>query len=155
MLLQNEQGLGKQGPTFFSRLVDIDNKQNRAHLCLTNTSNVFEQRMLLRVFGLLAEGIHEGTLQMIMSFKDEETEELFTSGNFPPLNTAQRKGLRMLRILQATVQLNSLRIPSGNRLEKLKGDRDGQFSIAINMQWRICFRWEDGNAYDVEVVGYH
>lgn len=92
---------------------------------------------------------------MIMSFKNEETEELFTSGNFPPLNTAQRKGLRMLRILHATSQLNSLRIPSGNRLEKLKGDRDGQFSIAINMQWRICFRWEDGNAYDVEVVDYH
>ena len=68
--------------------------------------------MLLRVFGLLAEGIHEGTLQMIMSFKDEETEELFTSGNFPPLNTVQRKGLRMLRILHATSQLNSLRIPS-------------------------------------------
>ena len=92
---------------------------------------------------------------MIMSFKNEETEELFTSGNFLPLNTAQRKGLRMLRILHATGQLNSLRIPSGNRLEKLKGDRDGQFSIAINMQWRICFRWEDGNAYDVEVVDYH
>ena len=103
----------------------------------------------------LVGGIHEDRLQMIMSFKNEETEELFTSGNFPPLNTAQRKGLRMLRILHATGQLNSLRIPSGNRLEKLKGDRDGQFSIAINMQWRICFRWEDGNAYDVEVVDYH
>ena len=89
---------------------------------------------------------------MIMSFKNEATEELFTSGNFPPLNTVQRNGLRMLRILHATGQLNSLRIPSGNRLEKLKGDRDGQFSVAINMQWRICFRWEDGNAYDVEVV---
>ena len=93
---------------------------------------------------------------MIMSFKNEETEELFTSGNFLPLNTAQRKGLRMLRILHATSQLNSLRIPSSNRLEKQKGDRDGQFSIcAINMQWRICFRLEDGNAYDVEVVDYH
>ena len=90
---------------------------------------------------------------MIMSFKNDETEELFTSGNFPPLNTAQRKRLRMLRILHATSQLNSLRIYSGSRLEKLKGG--GQFSIAINMQWRICFRWEDENAYDVEVVGYH
>ena len=92
---------------------------------------------------------------MIMGFKSEETEELFTSGNFPPLNAVQRKGLRMLRVLHATSQLNSLQIPSGNRLEKLKGDRDGQFSIAINMQWRIYFRWEDGNAYDVEVVDYH
>ena len=81
---------------------------------------------------------------MIMSFKNEEREELFTSGNFPLLNNAQRKGLRMLRILHATGQLNSLRIPSGNRREKLKGDRDGQFRIAINMQWRICLvgRWK-------------
>lgn len=92
---------------------------------------------------------------MIMSFKDDATEGFFNSGDYPALNTAQRKGLRMLRILHATNQLNSLRVPSGNRLEKLKGDRDGQFSIAINMQWRICFRWEDGNAYDVEVVDYH
>ena len=92
---------------------------------------------------------------MIMSFKNEETEELFIAGNFPPLNTVQRKGLYVLRILHAAGQLNSLRIPWGNRLEKLKEDRDGQFRIAINMQWRICFRWEDGNAYDVEVVDYH
>ena len=141
--------------TVFTRLANIDSKPNREDLCLTNTFSVFAQRMPLKVFWLLAGGIHEVTLQMIMSFKNEETEELFTSGNFPPLNTAQRKGLRMLRILHATGQLNSLRIPSGNRLEKLKGDRDGQFSIAINMQWRICFRWEDGNAYNVEVVDYH
>ncbi len=91
---------------------------------------------------------------MAMSFKNEEAEELFTSGNSPPLNTAQRKGLRMLRILHAISQLNSLRIPSGNRLDKLRGDRDGQFSIAIDRQRRICVRWEDGNAYDVEVVDY-
>ncbi|WP_414998384.1 type II toxin-antitoxin system RelE/ParE family toxin [Desulfovibrio sp.] len=140
---------------FLSLPINIDNEQNQSHLCVANMQNVFAQRILLKVFSLLAGGIHEDTLQMIMSFKNEETEELFTSGNFPPLNTAQRKGLRMLRILHATGQLNSLRIPSGNRLEKLKGDREGQFSIAINMQWRICFRWEDGNAYDVEVVDYH
>ena len=107
------------------------------------------------MFWLLAGGIHADTLQIIMGFKSEETEELFTSGNFLPLNAVQRKGLRMLRILHATSQPNPLRSPSGNRLEKLKRDRDGQFSIAINMQWRICFRWEDGNAYDVEVVDYH
>ena len=126
--------------TIFPRLVNIDNKPNRAHFRLTNMFNVFVQRTRPRVFRLLAGGLYEGTLQMIMSFKNEETEELFTSGNFPPLNTAQRKGLRMLRILHATGQLNSFRIPSGNRLEKLTGDRDGQFRIAINMQWRICFR---------------
>ena len=147
---------GEEGVnTVFPRLANIDTKPNRALLCLTNTLNVFALRTLLKMFRLFAKGIHEGAVQIIMSFKNEETEVLFASGNFPPLNTVQRNGLRMLRILHATGQLNSLRIPSGNRLEKLKGDRDGQFSIAINMQWRICFRLEDGNAYDVEVVDYH
>lgn len=92
---------------------------------------------------------------MIMSFKDGLTENFFRTGAYPALNQAQRAGVRKLRILNATNKLNSLRIPAGNRLEKLEGDRDGQFSIAINMQWRICFRWEDGDAYDVEVVDYH
>lgn len=92
---------------------------------------------------------------MIKSFKNPETELLFRTGEFPALNQAQRTALRKLRILNAISNLNSLRIPSGNRLEKLKGDRDNQFSIAINMQRRICFRWENGDAYDVEVVDYH
>lgn len=93
--------------------------------------------------------------RMIKSFKNVVTENFFRTGEYPALNQAQRAGVRKLRILHATNDLNSLRVPSGNRLEKLKGDRDGQFSIAINMQWRICFRWDDGNAYDVEVVDYH
>lgn len=93
--------------------------------------------------------------QMIRSFKDKETEKLFQTGVYPALNQAQRSALRKLRILDATNNLQSLKIPSGNRLEKLKGDRDNQFSIAINMQWRICFRWENGDAFDVEVVDYH
>ena len=92
---------------------------------------------------------------MIITFKNVATENFFQTGEHPALNQAQRAGARKLRILHATNDLNSLRVPSGNRLEKLKGDRDGQFSIAINMQWRICFRWDDGNAYDVEVVDYH
>ena len=92
---------------------------------------------------------------MIKGFKDKVTENLFQTGEFPALNQAQRSALRKLRILDATSDLQSLKIPSGNRLEKLKGDREGQFSIAINMQWRICFRWENGDAYDVEVVDYH
>jgi proteic killer suppression protein len=58
-------------------------------------------------------------------------------------------------MLAAAVQIADLAVPPGNRLEKLKGDRAGQWSIAINMQWRICFRWEAGHAYDVEVVDYH
>jgi proteic killer suppression protein len=58
-------------------------------------------------------------------------------------------------MLAAAVQVGDLALPPGNRLEKLKDDRAGQWSISINMQWRICFRWEAGNAYDVEIVDYH
>jgi len=58
-------------------------------------------------------------------------------------------------MLNAAVQIVDLRVPPGNRLEQLKGDRAGQWSIAINDQWRICFRWENGDAFDVEIVDYH
>lgn len=58
-------------------------------------------------------------------------------------------------MLRAATKIGDLLVPPGNRLEKLKGDRAGQWSIAINMQWRICFRWDEGNAYDVEIVDYH
>ncbi len=60
-----------------------------------------------------------------------------------------------LEILNATVSLKGLEVPPGNRLEALKGDRKGQYSIRINSQWRICFKWHDGNAHDVEIVDYH
>ena len=63
--------------------------------------------------------------------------------------------LRKLGLIDAAEQLEDLRVPPGNRLEKLKGDRAGQHSIRVNDQWRICFRWKDGNAYDVEIVDYH
>jgi proteic killer suppression protein len=63
--------------------------------------------------------------------------------------------LRKLGIVDAAEQLDDLRIPPGNRLEKLKGSRAGQHSIRINDQWRVCFRWKDGNAYDVQIVDYH
>jgi len=63
--------------------------------------------------------------------------------------------LRKLVAVDAAEQLEDLRVPPGNRLEKLKGDRAGQHSIRINDQWRVCFRWRDGNAYDVEIVDYH
>jgi toxin HigB-1 len=58
-------------------------------------------------------------------------------------------------MLNAATRINDLLVPPSNRLEKLKGNRAGQWSIAVNMQWRVCFRWEDGNAYDVEIVDYH
>ena len=67
----------------------------------------------------------------------------------------QRVGLRKLRILDAAESLADLRVPPGNRLERLKGDRAGQHSIRINDQWRICFRFDAGDAYDVEIVDYH
>jgi proteic killer suppression protein len=63
--------------------------------------------------------------------------------------------LRKLRILDAAMSLNDLRVPPGNRLERLRGERAGQHSIRINDQWRICFRWDEGDAHDVEIVDYH
>ena len=67
----------------------------------------------------------------------------------------QRVALRKLWLLDATIELNDLRVPPGNRLEALSGKRLGQHSIRINDQWRICFIWRDGNAHDVEIVDYH
>lgn len=63
--------------------------------------------------------------------------------------------LRKLVAVDAAEQLDDLRIPPGNRLEKLKGERAGQYSIRVNEQWRVCFRWEDGDAHDVQIVDYH
>ncbi len=63
--------------------------------------------------------------------------------------------LRKLRILDAAMSLNDLRVPPGNRLERLRGERAGQYSIRINDQWRICFRWDEGDAHDMEIVDYH
>jgi len=93
---------------------------------------------------------------MIESFKCRETEKLFQQQRprrFPSeiLRIAQRK----LIILHAAECLDDLRIPPGNRLEKLKGDREGQYSIRINDQWRICFQWDSGKAENVEIVDYH
>lgn len=67
----------------------------------------------------------------------------------------QQVALRKLRMLNRAVTLNDLRVPPANRLEKLKGDREGQHSIRINEQWRICFDWRDGDVFNVEIVDYH
>jgi proteic killer suppression protein len=93
---------------------------------------------------------------MIRSFKSRETEKLFqreVSRKLP--STIQAVALRKLRMLDAATILDDLRIPPANRLEALSGKRKGQHSIRINDQWRICFVWKDGNAYDVEIVDYH
>ena len=93
---------------------------------------------------------------MIKSFADRHTEALFQRNparRFP--TELQRTMLRKLVAVDAAETLDDLRVPPGNRLEKLKGDRAGQHSIRINDQWRICFRWSDGDAYEVEIVDYH
>ncbi len=93
---------------------------------------------------------------MIRSFKDNETEKIYNrefSNRLP--HTIQRMAMKKLWMLDAAPDLNSLRVPPGNHLETLKGDRNGQLSIRINEQWRICFNWADNNAYDVEIVDYH
>lgn len=93
---------------------------------------------------------------MIQSFAERDTERLFQRERvrrFPA--ELHRTMLRKLGLVDAAEQLEDLRIPPGNRLEKLKGDRAGQHGIRINDQWRICFRWKDGNAFEVEIVDYH
>jgi toxin HigB-1 len=93
---------------------------------------------------------------MIRSFKCSETEKVYKriiSRRLP--QDIQRVALRKLWLLDAAVDLKELRIPPNNRLETLSGDRKGQHSIRINRQWRICFRWRSGDAFEVEIVDYH
>ena len=93
---------------------------------------------------------------MISSFADRDTERLFQRERVRRFPTElHRLMLRKLGVVDAAEQLADLRVPPGNRLEKLKGDRAGQHSIRINDQWRICFRWRDSNAFEVEIVDYH
>ncbi|MEW5871459.1 MAG: type II toxin-antitoxin system RelE/ParE family toxin [Chloroflexota bacterium] len=93
---------------------------------------------------------------MIMSFKGEETRKVFSragSTRLPP--EIQGSAYRKLAMLHSAGSLADLRVFPGNRLEKLRGDRSGQYSIRINDRWRICFEWRDQNAYNVEIVDYH
>lgn len=93
---------------------------------------------------------------MIRSFRDSQTAALFDRQPARKLAAdVQRVALRKLRQLDAAEQLADLKAPPGNRLEKLTGDRAGKHSIRINKQWRICFRWEAGDAHEVEIVDYH
>jgi len=95
---------------------------------------------------------------MILSFRDEETE-LIWLGRFSkkiklPINL-HNLARRKLRMIAAAVTLETLRVPPNNRLEALKGDRKGQWSIRINDQWRICFEWQNESAHNVEITDYH
>ena len=93
---------------------------------------------------------------MIKSVRDRETARLFArerSSHLPP--DIQQLAYRKLRMLNNAQSLADIRLPPGNRLEKLSGDRAGQHSIRINQRWRICFVWREGDAHDVEIVDYH
>lgn len=93
---------------------------------------------------------------MIRAFKCSETEKIFQRQRSRKLpSTIQQVTLRKLRMLNRAITLNDLRTPPANHLEKLKGEREGQHSIRINDQWRICFEWLGGDAYNVEIVDYH
>lgn len=93
---------------------------------------------------------------MIRSFADKDTERIWEEQYVAAIDrTLQRAALRKLELLHAASGVEDLRIPPGNRLEQLKGDRRGQHSIRVNDQWRICFVWRDGGADDVELVDYH
>ena len=93
---------------------------------------------------------------MIKSFHDKATATVFEgrrSRKLPP--QIQPRAFDKLRLLDAAVDLEDLKVPPGNRLESLRGDRAGQWSIRINDQWRVCFRWDRGHAFEVEITDYH
>ena len=93
---------------------------------------------------------------MIKTFRNKETEKIFNRLISRKLSlNIQHLARRKLVLLDAATELNALRVPPGNRLEALKGDRKGQHSIRINDQWRICFKWKAGDAYNVEIADYH
>ena len=92
---------------------------------------------------------------MIRSFGSRDTERFFHGGTVPAFQGFAAQALRRLRYLNDANSLTQLHSRPGNRVESLSGNRVGQYSIRINLQWRVCFRWLDGDAYDVEIVDYH
>ena len=92
---------------------------------------------------------------MIQSFKSAGTQALFAGKSSPRFINIKTVAERKLQMLHRAVSIEDLRVPPQNRLEKLKGKRKGTWSIRINDQWRLCFRFEDGHAFDVEIVDYH
>lgn len=93
---------------------------------------------------------------MIKSFKNKHTEKLFHRQNVSKVpSEIRQRAYKKLLILDAVIDLDDLRIPPSNHLEALTGDRAGQHSIRVNKKYRICFIWENGNAFDVELIDYH
>jgi len=111
--------------------------------------------MLIFASGVALYRLPRYDVFVIKSFRDPDTRNLF-SGRCPRRwTTIRSQAERKLLLLDAAASLDFLRAPPGNRLEKLTGDRAGQWSIRVNDQWRICFRWEDGDAWDVTIADYH
>ena len=94
-------------------------------------------------------------MRMISSFKCKDTQELYETGENRRFASIARVALRKLDMLAATTMVETLRVPPGNRLEQLRGNRAGQWSVRINDQWRVCFSWSGTNAENVEIVDYH
>ncbi len=92
---------------------------------------------------------------MIRSFKTKDTEQLFDDERVRQWQAIENIARRKLNLVHAAARLEDLKVPPGNKLEKLQGDRKNQYSIRINDQYRVCFEWRDGDAYDVEIVDYH
>ena len=92
---------------------------------------------------------------MLQTFRCSQTEALFNGRRVARFANFEAVALRKLQQLHAATTLEFLRVPPGNRLEALTGDRQGQHSIRINDQWRVCFVWREGHAHDVEIVDYH
>jgi proteic killer suppression protein len=92
---------------------------------------------------------------MIKTFRCRDTENLYAGVRVARFAAITSIAMRKLAMLNRAQRLEDLRIPPGNRLEALRGDRAGQFSIRINAQWRVCFEWRDGHACNVEIVDYH
>jgi len=93
---------------------------------------------------------------VIKTFKDDETRRIYQRERSRKLpSDIQQGALRKLRMINNAININDLRVPPANRLEKLSGDREGQYSIRINDQWRICFEWKSSDAFNVEITDYH
>lgn len=92
---------------------------------------------------------------MIQGFKDKDTEQLYRRQFVRRFSGIERQAIRRLRLLDSAQTMQAVAMLPGNRFEALRGDRQGQYSIRINDQWRICFRWNEAGPYDVEIVDYH
>jgi proteic killer suppression protein len=133
---------------------------------MPHDGSIFNQCALRRLSSLLCLSVENVTLdvnnalryavRVIRSFKDRNTEKLFRRERSRAVPAALRRvALRKLVQLDAADTLDDLKVPPGNRLERLRGDRKGQWSIRVNERWRVCFEWRQGDAQEVEIVDYH